>query len=105
MEHGRITPEQTTSLDALRKEAILRYGESAQFTYYRPSTKTAATLTLEQAVVICGQHIAGESHESVFATLDRMFKLAQKLASEKPAMYTASQRMGHQILKNYDSES
>lgn len=105
MEHGKVTPEQAASLDDLRKEAILRYGESAQFTYYRPSTKTAATLTLEQALVICGQHIASESHESVLATLDRMFNLAQKLATDKPVMFTASQRMGHQILKNYGSES
>jgi wobble nucleotide-excising tRNase len=101
MEHIKSTPVTAEKLLALRRAALERYGEDALFTHYQPSTQTIATLTLEEAIEVCGHHIAGESSESVITTLDRMHKFTQKLATEKPQLLETSIRFGRQILLKY----
>jgi hypothetical protein len=96
-----LTPHQNEALGSLRSAVVDLFGSDAQFTYTRESTNTIATLTLDEAIMICGRHIATEGHESVMATLERMHDTARSLESKNPDLYERSKKMGHQVLKRY----
>lgn len=96
-----LTPQQSAALGNLRTEIVSLFGSDALFTYTRESTSTIATLTLDEAITICGRHIASEGSEAVIATLTRMYDTAQSLEHRNPTIFERSKQMGHQLLKRY----
>lgn len=96
-----LNAEQNAALGNLRTQVVALFGSDALFTYTRESTKTIATLTLDEAIMICGRHIASEGSESVIATLIRMHNTAQSLEHRNPSLFERSKKMGHQVLKRY----
>jgi hypothetical protein len=96
-----FTPQQSAALGNLRGEVVALFGSDALFTYTRESTNTIATLTLDEAIMICGRHIASEGSEAVMATLARMHDTALSLENRNPAIFERSKQMGRQVLKRH----
>lgn len=70
------------SEDQILQEAAERYGENAEFAYVNRAQRRAVMMTLEEAMSICGQHIASADPVERWSKLDGMYKSANKLRSE-----------------------
>jgi len=80
------------------RHAQERYGEGAYFVYPRPSDRQLVTMTLEQAMVICGSHMAGEDNNVLWATLDKWHEAALRLEAGHPARFETSLTLGRNAL-------
>lgn len=98
--------EPVTDLVTLRAEVAGKYeeGHDALFTYMKKGAtedkNVIATLTLDEALRICGPLIASEGKDSVLATLDRMYSRA-KTIENNPELMETTRRMGQVILQKY----
>lgn len=80
------------------REAEARYGSGAHFVYVRPAERQLVAMTLEQAMVICGQHMAQEDSSALWATLDKWHDMAQRLENKSSAMFEKSLELGRSAL-------
>ncbi len=80
------------------REAEARYGSDAHFVYVRPAEKQLVAMTLEQAMQICGQHMAQEDSSVLWATLDKWHDMAKRLESKSNAMFEKSLELGRSAL-------
>lgn len=99
-----MAPE--TGLDGsteARQQEILRhaqerYGEGAYFVYPRPSDRQLIAMTLEEAMKICGAHMAGEDNNVLWATLDKWHEAALRLEANYPVRFETSLILGRNAL-------
>ena len=70
------TPEKTR-LDHFRQLALEAYGENAAFTYYK--NQIPYTMTLDEAIDICGSDMVDASDEDFLDTLQFMYLKAEEL--------------------------
>ena len=68
-----------------------------RFTYINEKAKIVATLTFDEALVICGPLIEAEGEEKVIQTLITMNTTEQHIRQNNPALYEKSLLMGQQI--------
>jgi len=97
-----------TNLQELRERVTELYATEAEpnpwFTYVRESNGeiiSIATLSLEEAIIICGARIESAGIEKVLATIDDMRGYASSLETADPELFEMSKAMGQEILKKY----
>lgn len=85
--------------EKILREAEMRYGSDAFFVYPRPADRQLVTMTLEQAMAICGRHMASEDAIPLWATLDKWHEAARRLKSKRPELFEKSIELGKNALR------
>lgn len=104
--------EQRSGLDdaSMRRHQILleaeqRYAEDgasgadALFVYLRPSDKQLITMTLEQAMLICGDEMLQVGRDELWAVLDKWRDVAKRLESKNTELFGKSLELGRNALR------
>jgi hypothetical protein len=89
--------ERDIFFEQLLKKAAAIFGADAEFSYHNAAKNIVATLTLQDAISICGQHMQGEDDEALFATLERMHILRQRITPQR-ALLDKSRIVGQHIM-------
>ncbi len=70
---------QTAAQEQILDQARIRYGIGAEFAYPDRNRRQVVMMTLDQAVQICGKHMANESANDLWQMLDKMHENAETL--------------------------
>lgn len=97
----RLSPQKEEELRKLHIIAAAEFGPDALFTYVKESENKVATLTLSEAISICGHSIASEGIDTVMVTLRRMHDTAVFVEKNKPELFEQSKKIGQEILNRY----
>lgn len=101
MEHGQTAS--TERLQQLTGKAREQFGDDAKFMYFS-ANKQAFTMTFEQAIAVCGEHIADAPDAMVMGMLEKMYDNAIKFEAvaeknpEAARRYKASLSRGEEAL-------
>ncbi|MFZ1301862.1 MAG: hypothetical protein WAQ27_04805 [Candidatus Microsaccharimonas sp.] len=99
-----MSPEHTENgASEIRQQDILnqaeeRYGIDAYFVYLRG--EKLFTMTLPDAMKICGQHMAGAKPEELWAVLDKWHEAAVKLEAKSETVFAKSLELGRAALES-----
>ena len=85
----------------IMEEAKARYGADAYFAYLRIADRQLLTLTLEEAMQICGPFIANEDSAVLWEKLDKWHAAATKLEGVSGVLFATSRNLGQQALNEY----
>lgn len=98
------SPNTSDTLARIRAEAADRYGKDAEFAYRVPGEATRyAMLTLDQAIEICGKHIAGQSSDMLWTMLDQFHSIAEAILRKDERVIKAARAIGQQSLRKYQA--
>ena len=99
-------PENGTGEDAATRQDILdqakkRYGEGAHFVYLRSGEENSIiAMTLEEAMQICGDHIAKTNINMLWTILDQWHRSAELLKQKSEEHFNRSLELGKQALRS-----
>lgn len=92
-------------IQEILSQAEVRYGNDAYFVYLRRTDRRLVCMNLDQAMTICGSHIAGEDNEILWATLDKWHEAASRLEAGYPDRFETSLALGRSALAKRDEEA
>jgi len=84
--------------NAILIEAEARYGIAALFLYVRPSDRKIVVMGLQDAMTICGPHIAAEDPSTLWRLLDKWHAMAQTVERDHGERFEAAKKLGKQVL-------
>jgi hypothetical protein len=95
-----FSQKDSLKLEEIRKQADVRYGADAEFAY-PTSDKQFAMLTLDDAIVICGQYISGANDNALWATLDKFYNVAEVIKKRGEALAESARSLGRASVERY----
>lgn len=96
------TTQSAEKLAEIRTQAADRYGDGAEFAYRLAGEPVRyAMLTLEQAMGICGEHIAEEDTDMLRIMLDTFYKNAETIHGKDERVVERARILGREAMQRH----
>lgn len=91
--------QQAEKIKQIISQARERYGTDAEFAYLDRVRREVVMMELEDAVRMCGQHMAHETTEGLWSALDPMYGAAETLKTRGDSVVEQARTLGAAALQ------